>query len=320
MTSDKNITIQDVFSSLEQRLSLKWVECRQSTELVVAQKDASSRSETLAGPLNYIHPNRLQIIGQTELDYLNEMSGEGRRDAIARLFRAFPAAVFLSDDLEPDSSLLEAAKRTDTPLILTPVSDSQLLAHLHYYLSIALAEHTSIHGVYLEVLGMGVLLSGDAAVGKSELALELINRGNRLIADDAPEFSRIAPDIIDGRCPPLLQDFLEVRGLGIINIRAMYGDSAIKHNKYLRLIVKLEKMNTEALSNVDRLTGTYATSSVLGLDIPQVTVPVAPGRNLAILVETAVRNHIMRLKGYDAAQDFIDRQRQAIDNQQDSLP
>ena len=318
MTSEKHISVVDVFNALEQRLSLNWVTALESTQRTITHEAGNKRTETLAGPLNYIHPNRLQVIGQTELDYLNDMSEEGRNDALSRLFKAEPAAVFLSDDLVPDSNLLDAASESNTPLILTPVSDSQLLAHLHYYLSIALAEHTSIHGVFLEVLGMGVLLSGDAAIGKSELALELINRGNRLIADDAPEFSRIAPDIIDGRCPPLLQDFLEVRGLGIINIRAMYGDSAIKRNKYLRLIIKLERMNAEALSNLDRLTGTYATTPILGLEIPQVTVPVAPGRNLAILVETAVRNHIMRLKGYDAAHDFIERQRTAIE--QESKP
>ena len=315
MTSAKHISVLDIFNSLEQRLSLNWVAALQSTNRTIAHEAGNKRTETLAGPLNYIHPNRLQVIGQTELDYLNEMSAQGRDDALRRLFKAEPAAVFLSDDLDPDTNLLDAANNSNTPLILTPVSDSQLLAHLHYYLSIALAEHTSIHGVFLEVLGMGVLLSGNAAIGKSELALELINRGNRLIADDAPEFSRIAPDIIDGRCPRLLQDFLEVRGLGIINIRKMYGDSAIKRDKYLRLIVKLERMDAEALSNVDRLTGTYATTPILGLDIPQVTVPVAPGRNLAILVETAVRNHIMRLKGYDAAHDFIERQRKAIEKE-----
>jgi len=281
---------------------------------IITHRSGNKLTETLAGSLNYIHPNRLQVIGQTELDYLSNMSTRARARALNNLFSAKPAADFLSDDLLPDDRLLEAANESKTPLILTPVSDNQLLAHLHYYLSIALAEHTSVHGVFLEVLGMGVLLSGDAAIGKSELALELINRGNRLIADDAPEFSRIAPDIIDGRCPPLLQDFLEVRGLGIINIRAMFGDSAIKSKKYLRLIIKLERMDTESLSQLDRLTGTYATNPILGLEIPQVTVPVAPGRNLAILVETAVRNHIMRLKGYDAAGDFVERQRDAIDN------
>jgi HPr kinase/phosphorylase len=313
MTSAKHTTILDVFEALEQRLSLNWVASVKSTNRVIEHSSASSRTETLAGPLNYIHPNRLQIIGQTEMDYLNDMAIDARSDALKRLFNAKPAAVFLSDDLNPDDEILDAANKSKTPLILTPVTDIQLLAHLNYHLSIALAEHTSVHGVFLEVLGMGVLLSGKASVGKSELALELINRGSRLVADDAPEFSRIAPDIIDGLCPPLLQDFLEVRGLGIINIRAMYGDSAIKRNKYLRLVVKLVKMNDDELSRLDRLAGTYATTHLLGLDIPEVTVPVAPGRNLAILVETAVRNHIMRLKGYDAAADFVERQRQAIE-------
>lgn len=313
MTSEKQVTILEVFEALEQRLSLNWIASLQSTRRVIKHSANESQTETLAGPLNYIHPNRLQIIGQTELDYLNDMSPEAREDSLARLFKAKPAAVFLSDDLTPDVELIEAANKSKTPLILTPVSDTQLLAHLNYHLSIALAERTTLHGVFLEVLGMGVLLTGNASVGKSELALELVNRGARLVADDAPEFSRIAPDIIEGRCPPLLQDFLEVRGLGIINIRAMYGDSAIKRNKYLRLMVKLVPMDPVALSGMDRLAGTYATSNVLGLDIPEVTVPVAPARNLAILVETAVRNHIMRLKGYDAAADFTQRQRIAIE-------
>lgn len=313
MASEKHTTILDVFTALEQRLSLNWVASINTTSRVIRHSSDNSRTETLAGPLNYIHPNRLQLIGHTEIDYLNEMTAESRKDALRRLFNAKPAAVFLSDDLAPDDEILEAAIKSKTPLILTPVSDIQLLAHLNYHLSIALAEHTSVHGVFLEVLGMGVLLTGSPSVGKSELALELINRGSRLIADDAPEFSRIAPDIIEGSSPAVLQDFLEVRGLGIINIRAMYGDSAIKYNKYLRLVIKLIKMNDDELSELDRLTGTYATTHLLGLDIPEVTVPVAPGRNLAILVETAVRNHIMRLKGYDAVSNFIERQQQAIE-------
>jgi len=315
MTPNSIISIQDVYESLEQRLALNWVAALEAQDNVIAHKAGDQRAETLAGTLNYIHPNRLQVIGQTEIDYLNELSAELRNDALNNLFNAHPAAVFLSNDLDPEEILIDKANETNTPLILTPVSDTQLLAHLRYFLSIELAEHTSIHGVFMEVLGMGVLLTGEPAIGKSELALELINRGNRLVADDAPEFSRIAPDIIDGRCPPMLQDFLEVRGLGIINIRKMYGDSSIKRTKYLGLIVKLEKMSEKSLTSVDRLTGTHATTPILGLEIPQVTVPVAPGRNLAILVETAVRNHIMRLKGYDGSSDFIERQRQAIEQQ-----
>jgi len=162
------------------------------------------------------------------------------------------------------------------------------------------------------VLGMGVLLTGDPSVGKSELALDLITRGSRLVADDAPEFTRIAPDIISGTCPPLLRDFLEVRGLGILNIRAMFGDSSIKGTKYLRLIVNLKRMSAEQISGMDRLSGAHTNRDVLGVPMPQVTVPVASGRNLAVLVESAVRNHLLRLKGYDATQVLIERQQQAI--------
>jgi len=206
----------------------------------------------------------------------------------------------------------QQAEATSTPLLRTPFPIGELLEHLQYYSSIALAERITLHGVFLEVLGMGVLITGDAAVGKSELALELISRGNRLIADDAAMFSRIAPDIISGTCPPVLQDFLEVRGLGIVNIRAMFGDSAIKRNKYLRLIVRLRRMTDAELATVDRLSGCHDNRPVLGLQVPEVTIPVAPGRNMAILVETAVRNHMLKLKGYDASAAFIETQREAV--------
>ena len=198
-------------------------------------------------------------------------------------------------------------------LDMTEVERSQrALDNLQYFGSLFLARKTTLHGVFLEVLGMGVLLTGDPAVGKSELALDLITRGSRLVADDAPEFTRIAPDIISGTCPPLLREFLEVRGLGILNIRAMFGDSAIKRTKYLRLIVHLKRMSSEQISGMDRLSGAHTNRDVLGVSVPQVTVPVAPGRNLAVLVESAVRNHLLRLKGYDATEVLIERQQQAI--------
>jgi len=198
-------------------------------------------------------------------------------------------------------------------LLATSVSDQLVASHLSYFLSQALAERDTIHGVFMEVFGTGVLLTGMAAVGKSELALELITRGHRLIADDAPEFARIAPDIVSGSCPPLLQDFIEVRGLGLLNVRRMFGDTAIKRGKYLRLIIHIAQMDHDSLARLDRLTGTYSTRNVLGLEIPKVTVPLAPGRNMAIIVETAVRQYMLRQQDYEASEDFIARQRRAID-------
>jgi HPr kinase/phosphorylase len=153
------------------------------------------------------------------------------------------------------------------------------------------------------------LLTGDAGIGKSELALELITRGSRLIADDAPQFSQIAPEIISGECPALLQGLLEVRGLGVLDIRAMFGDNTVKETKYLRLIVRLQTSENQAA--IDRLATQQESQDVLGVSIPCVTLLMAPGRNLAILVEVAVRNHLLKLKGQDATQRFIERQ-QAI--------
>jgi len=164
----------------------------------------------------------------------------------------------------------------------------------------------------MEVHGRGVLITGESSVGKSELALELISHGHRLIADDAPEFTRIGPDILDGRSPSLLKDFMEVRGLGILNIREMYGDNALKENKYLRLIIHLKRLNIEERALLNRLDGDHKTRSILGIDIPEIQIPVAPGRNMAVLVEAAVRNYILRSSGHDATEQLIALQKQAI--------
>lgn len=308
------VTIQSLYSALHERLALTWHAGQggrgRGRNLVDHSEERGGH--ILAGSLNLIHPNRIQVVGKEEATYLDELDPITRSDTLKRVFSAEPAAIILADDLPPDEELILLANEHCIPLLTSPLPESRVVDHLQYYGALFLAEKTNLHGVFLEVLGMGVLLTGEPAVGKSELALELISRGSRLIADDAPEFTRLAPDIVSGACPPLLKHFLEVRGLGLLNIRSMFGDSAIKRTKYLRLIVHLAPMNEQQMASLDRLSGTYGTTDVLGLKIPQVTVPVAPGRNLAILVEAAVRNHMLKLKGYDAGEDFIARQQQAI--------
>ena len=170
----------------------------------------------------------------------------------------------------------------------------------------------TLHGVFMEVARLGVLLSGASGVGKSELALELLNRGHRLIADDAPEFRRLASGSVEGGCPELLRDFLEVRGLGVINVRAMFGAAAVAPQAELDLILQLKAMSSEQLATVDRLRPSRDTVSVLEKEVPRIVLPVAPGRNLAILAETAVRSHLLILGGRDAAADFIERQRRTL--------
>lgn len=308
------VSIQDLYRALHERLSLTWHAGqggRGRTRNLIEHSEERG-THILAGSLNLIHPNRIQVIGREEAAYLDELDPVARSDTLWRVFHAEPAAIILADDLPPDEELILLANENCIPLLTSPLPESLVVDNLQYYGALFLAEKTSLHGVFLEVLGMGVLLTGEPAVGKSELALELISRGSRLIADDAPEFTRQAPDIVSGACPPLLRHFLEVRGLGLLNIRSMFGDSAIKGSKYLRLVVHLKPMDEQEMSSLDRLSGSYGTTEVLGLKIPEVTVPVAPGRNLAILVEAAVRNHMLKLKGYDASEDFIKRQQQAI--------
>jgi HPr kinase/phosphorylase len=308
------VKIQHLYDALRERLQLAWLAGKEGADRTLIEANAQGGRRIIAGPLNFIHPHRVQVVGPAEVAYLDSLDPDARQDAIHRLFDAHPAAIVLVDKVSPPQDLLQAAESSQTPLLQSPLSDSQVLDNLQYYGSLALADKTTIHGVFMEVLGMGVLIVGDAAVGKSELALELVSRGNRLVADDAPEFTRVAPDLINGTCPPMLREFLEVRGLGVLNIRAMFGDSAIKRSKYLRLIVQLKRMNAQELAELDRLPSTQSSRDVLGVPVPEVTVPVAPGRNLAILVEAAVRNHILKLQGYDANAALIERQHEAINS------
>jgi HPr kinase/phosphorylase len=179
------------------------------------------------------------------------------------------------------------------------------------YLSKKLAQRIIMHGVFMDVLGVGVLITGDSGLGKSELGLELISRSHGLVADDAVEFSRIAPNMIEGRCPPLLQNLLEVRGLGLLDIKAIFGETAVRRKMRLKLIVHLVRRGALE-EEVERLPFHFPTEDVLGLPIRKVVIPVAAGRNIAVLLEAAVRNTILQLRGIDTLQEFMERQRQAM--------
>ena len=235
------------------------------------------------------------------------------QNCLRSLFATSPAAIIFTDQLRPSPKCADQARQTLSPLLLTTLPDYRVIRILQAYFSRPEAETTLLQGVFMEVLGKGVLLTGNPAVGKSEVALDLITRGHRLVADDAAEFTRLDDATLNGHCPPVLQDFLEVRGLGLINVRAMFGNSAIKPSKFLHLIIDLERLMDEELANIDRLNGSQAKQKILGVNIPQTRIPVAPGRNLAILVETAVRQHLLLSDGYSAAEDFARRQQKFID-------
>ena len=312
MPTSTRITARELFDQLQQRLGLRWVAGQRGENRVLESVSHLARRPALAGYLNTIHANKVQIVGSEELDYLDGLDPRQRWDSLARIVNDTPLAMVITKDREAPADLLAAANESDTPLWVSSQRGHELLTYFQYHLARALASRTTLHGVFMEVHSIGVLITGESGLGKSELALELISRGHRLVADDAPEFTQIAPDMLDGACPEMLQDVLEVRGIGILNIREMYGDTAVKRNKYLRLILHLQRQDTLLPTpeghELDRLYGDVSTRRVLDLDVPQVTLPVAAGRNLAVLAEAAVRAHVLKSRGFDAAQAFMERQ------------
>ncbi|MFD0739352.1 HPr(Ser) kinase/phosphatase [Lysobacter koreensis] len=302
------ISAGELFEQLRERLDLRWLAGQDGQGRVLEAVDTVARRPSLAGYLNAIYPNKVQILGSEELAWLDGLDSRLRWETIEKIIQFRPLALVISKAQPCPEDLRIAAEETDTPLWVAPRRGHELLNHLQYHLARKLAPKVTLHGVFVEIYSIGVLITGESGSGKSELALELVSRGHRLVADDAPEFTQIAPDVLDGTCPDLLQDLLEVRGLGVLNIRQMFGDTAVKKNKYLRLVVHLTKPHLEPQpGGIERLTGDLGVRRVLDLDVPTITIPVMPGRNLAVLTEAATRTHILRAKGVDPAAAFMAR-------------
>jgi HPr kinase/phosphorylase len=302
------ITARNLFDDLRDRLQLQWLSGPAGDEGHSISRDDLTVRPAAVGFLNLIHPNKVQVLGLEEIDYLDALDESELRTTVARVLRSAPLAVLVGDGLAMPGAILEQAADRKTALLRSDLRAHELVAYLQYHVSRSLARRTTLHGVFMEIFTIGVLITGSAGSGKSELALELLNRGHRLIADDAPEFTQISPEIIEGACPEALQDCLEVRGLGVLNVRHMFGDAAVKASKYLRLIVHLEIPGSAGgTPNNDRLRGDTRSKSVLDLDIPCITLPVMAGRNLAVMTEAAVRDFMLKMKGYDAASAFIER-------------
>jgi len=311
------VSIARLFDDTREKLQLTWIAGRDGADKGIDSELTKDSSKGLVGHLNFIHPNLIQVLGQSEVNHLNGLDATECRELLKRTSTRELACFIVAGANGIPPALLEVAEVTHTPLFSSPIASVELMWILRPHLARSLADSTTVHGVFLDVLGVGVLITGDSGVGKSELALELISRGSGLIADDVVELYRVGPESVEGRCPALLRDFLEVRGLGVLNIRTIFGEAALRPRKNVKIVVHLEKPSGSDPTFLDRLPLKPGAESLMDVEIRKVTIPVAAGRNLAVLTEAAVRNHVLQMRGIDSTREFVERQAQALQNRDD---
>jgi len=258
----------------------------------------------LSGYTEYVAYGRVQIIGGSETGYLRTLPPERRRRAVEKLCRSSISCFVVTKGERPPRELLRAAEKSGIPVLATRTASTPFIKQLTAFLDERLALRVHLHSVLVDVFGLGVLITGESGVGKSECALDLIDRGHRLVADDVVEIKRMS-DALVGASPDLTRYHMELRGLGVINIKDLYGVSSIRISKRVELVVNLERW--EAGKEYDRLGLRDEKFLILGVEVPLIRMPVAPGRNIAILVEVAARNQLLKERGYDAAKRFAER-------------
>ena len=308
-----SISAEALFEAQRETLRWAWIAGHAHPERrfdEAAVVDARSAAD-LVGYLNYIHPYRVQIVGRREVEYLSQSSPEDQERRISRIVTLEPPVLIAADGVTPPNRLVAMCDRAEIPLFVTRESAGLVIDIVRAYLAELFAERVTRHGVFMDILGLGVLLTGESGLGKSELGLELISRGHGLVADDAVDFYKISQSALEGRCPELLLNLLEVRGIGLLDIRAIFGETAVRRKMRLKLIVHLVRKETME-REFERMPHEPLYEEVLGHKVRKAVITVDAGRNLAVLVEAAVRNTILQLRGIDTYQEFIQRHQQAM--------
>lgn len=272
-------------------------------EILITTSEINRPGIVLTGYIDYFDPLRIQILGWTELGFMQNMSDEERDCALGYWLSLKPAAAVITRGLDIPNYFIEACKKYEVPLLKTDEETSPFLAALIAYLNKELAPRITRHGVLVEVYGEGVLITGESGAGKSEAAIELIKRGHRLIADDAVEIRKISDKTLRGNSPSNIRHFVELRGIGIIDARRIFGMGAVKPSEKIDMVIQLEAWDSTKAYDRLGLDNEYA--NILGVRVPAITVPITPGRNLAVIVETAAMNNRQKKMGYNAAKDLM---------------
>ena len=308
-----SMSAEGLFEAHRESLRWEWIAGHAHPERKFAEaavREARSAAD-LVGYLNYIHPYRVQIVGHREVAYLQASSPEDQERRISRIVTLEPPVLIVADDQVPPDRLVAMCDRAEIPLFVTAESAGHVIDVVRGYLGQHFAERTTRHGVFMDILGLGVLLTGESGLGKSELGLELISRGHGLVADDAVDIYRISQTSLEGRCPELLMNLLEVRGIGLLDIKAIFGETAVRRKMRLKLLVHLVRKETLE-REFERLPYEPLYEEILDVPVRKVIIAVDAGRNLAVLVEAAVRNTVLQLRGIDTYKEFIERHQKAM--------
>ncbi|GAA0318272.1 HPr(Ser) kinase/phosphatase [Bacillus carboniphilus] len=295
-----------------EKLGLELVSGEEGINRPIMTSDLNRPGLEMAGYFEYYPSERIQLLGKTELTFFNKLSTSEKRERMDRLCTDITPAIIVSRDLEVPEELIEASNRESVPLLTSTMKTTRLSSRLTNYLESKLAPSTAMHGVLVDVYGVGVLITGKSGVGKSETALELVKRGHRLVADDCVEIRQEDENTLVGNAPDLIEHLLEIRGLGIINVMTLFGAGAVRNYKRITIVMNLELWDPK--KQYDRLGLDEEKIKIIDTELPRLTIPVRPGRNLSVIIEVAAMNFRLKRMGVNAAEQFTNRLSDVIED------